>query len=327
MIAILVTPVKAQTQSTDLNNSIFADCGGSRVYNKYCDFKGSRSPQYVARSLNTTISGITDQISFGFQRQMSAYSQYFVNVYAMSTDFRNNDLEVVVYGSNSENNITTIMNNASYTFISKNQIQVVIPENSYIYHYIVISGDSLTGIDSYGVKKITLSWDDGSTDMSGVIDNQTQNTQNIINNANSNTETITNSITDMKNAIVDDTVNMQREQLNSLCSNSYKFNFTKGKAFYSNGSMYNSSLSFYTEEYTPIGSGVTKLYIQNANDNGSGGNIIIYDSQKNFLDYWGVRNQSFNLPSGASYFRIASTYPGILVTKNKPCEKNRRQDL
>ena len=173
-------------------------------------------------------------------------------------------------------------------------------------------------------------------DNSDIINNANQNADNIMNNANQNADNIMNNanqnasdiidnanqnasdIIDSSNQNANNTQNAIKDNIdNSLmnCSERYNINWIKGKSFSSNGSLSSSEDSYYSEDYIPTGY-ATKITISNAPLLGPGlsyGNIIIYDSNKNRLDYWGVYNRSFDLPSGSKYFRISSLKKDISV--------------
>ena len=121
---------------------------------------------------------------------ISSKPQYTMVIEAMSTDFRNNNFDILVYGSSQSDQQGILLTNYSYSFISKSKLQIIFTTDNYNYHTVIVSGSPLTGVSTYGIKKVTLSYDDGVNDNSDIINSNTQNTNDIIDNANSNTNDI-----------------------------------------------------------------------------------------------------------------------------------------
>ena len=320
LFAILTTDVSAAELKTyEITSGIknTTNCGTASL-GYYCWGQGSSLTTWSKTNFGSTNGYAVNDLAFDLNGTITyTNAPTTIEIYSPTNSFKNTSYYCYWGGNNQPSSCSVYR--ASSNHININFVSGL-SSPQYLYVSIGNTEQTSTWLDNISINKVIANQSVNDPNAS-VIQNQNENTAEIINTQNENTISLINN----QKIISDDNVNMQREQMNSLCSNSYKFNFTKGKSFYSNGSFSNNALSFYTEEYVSIGSNVTKLYIQNANDSGNAGNIILYDSSKNYLDYWGVRNQSFNLPSGAAYFRISSTYPGIIVTKNSKCETSEDQ--
>lgn len=146
-----------------------------------------------------------------------------------------------------------------------------------------------------------------------VINNNTQNTSDIIENNNQNSQNI---IDNQKTTEADNTRN-NLDTSTQNCGSLYKYNILMGRGYYSNGTQYIDFNTFYIDDYVSL-AGAKKLVLTDFNDSNNG-NIIIYDSNKNYIDYWGVRNQTITLPSNAAYFRYSTTIPTGRIFKDKAC--------
>ena len=252
MIAILVTPVKAKeiTNTININSKAYMPCGSTQYNGKYCAYINNGS--YSVRNINTTYSGVLNGLTFQFGDMISAKPQYTMIIEAMSTDFRNNSFEILVYGSSQSDTQGSLLSNYTYSFISKSKLQIIFTTDTYNYHTVIISGNPLTGINTYGIKKVTLSYDDGVNDNSDIINNNNQNTEDIINNANSNTEEVTNKITETFNQLVQNGLeenNNQRMLASRMCKNVYYTPISMGKSINSSGNEVTLANAFYTSEF------------------------------------------------------------------------------
>lgn len=206
----------------------------------------------------------------------------------------------------------------SYAFVpSTNATYIVIPYTT---------ANNCTDVNyfyGYTINNLGTASSVTQTDINNSINNQTT----IINNAISNSETnITNAITQSQN-VTDSTIvnnaNSTNDVINNglqTCTKQFKFTLKKGKAFKSNGTLSDNPDSYYTEKYYSL-SGATKLTISNTGLSypDYSGYIIIYDSSKNFLDYWSVKDVTFNLPSGASYYRLSTQMTGLTLYEGDGC--------
>lgn len=196
LIAILVTPVKAQEVSVNFTNSIYPGyvnnygCN-SGTTGQYCAI--STGGNVNSRSFNTRYNGVLQSIEFESNFYFRNNTTYTFDIYANSNDFRNNNVTAYCYSyDNYPSQAVSV--GCSYRFISKTHIQVVYPYNSHSHHFIQIVGTQVTGDTNYSLKSVYVTYDDGTQDFSGVIDNATNNTTDIINNNNSNTEIINENI-------------------------------------------------------------------------------------------------------------------------------------
>lgn len=306
---------KAQTQTRDMGNMIysgsFSPCGLS--YNKYC--VQTSNNQTATKSLNTTYSGVLNDITFTWQETGSYQTTIVIN--AMSTDFRNNDFNCNVWGSTQQDSFGTLMSSASCSFISKSKIQVVIPQNSYSYHTIHIWGNPLTGISTYGIKSIVESWDDGTQDTSAITDNATQNTTDIINNANENT---TNIISNMRSNAMSQ-LNSGRKQAITLCKNVYDTAMSYGKTLTNGGAIIDTTNeSYYTEDYASINvlsHPNNRVYISGPQNSKAGYYFAFYDSSYTFISGQRTALRNLVIPDNAVYFRFSSPEPTTYIFTEK----------
>lgn len=159
-------------------------------------------------------------------------------------------------------------------------------------------------------------------DINNSINNQTNIINNSINNAENN---IQDAITDSANNTDSNIINSANSTQDSInnglqtCTKQFKYVLKKGKEFDQNGNLIDNADSYYTEKYYSL-SGAKRLTISNTGlSSDSSGFIIIYDSNKNYLDYWGIRDRSFDLPEGASYFRLSTEMTGVSIYEGDGC--------
>lgn len=156
-----------------------------------------------------------------------------------------------------------------------------------------------------------------------IINNQTSSIQNqITQSQNVTNQTIIDSANNTDTTIVNN-ANSTNDVINNglqTCTKQFKFTLKKGKAFNSNGTLSDNPDSYYTEKYYSL-SGATKLTISNTGLSypDYSGYIIIYDSSKNFLDYWSVKDVTFNLPSGSAYYRLSTEMIGVTLYEGDGC--------
>lgn len=159
------------------------------------------------------------------------------------------------------------------------------------------------------------------------INNSINNQTNIINNSINNVENnIQNAITDSANNTDSNIINSANATQDSInnglqtCTKQFKYTLKKGKQFDENGNLSDNSDSYYTEKYYSL-SGATKLTISNTGLSypDSSGYIIIYNSNKQYLDFWSIRDTSFNLPEGASYYRLSTEMTGVSIYEGDGC--------
>ena len=160
-------------------------------------------------------------------------------------------------------------------------------------------------------------------DTNNSINNQTNIINNSINNVENN---IQNAITDSANNTDSNIINSANATQDSInnglqtCTKQFKYTLKKGKQFDKNGNLSDNSDSYYTEKYYSL-SGATKLTISNTGLSypDSSGYIIIYNSNKQYLDFWSIRDTSFNLPEGASYYRLSTEMTGVSIYEGDGC--------
>lgn len=156
-----------------------------------------------------------------------------------------------------------------------------------------------------------------------IINNQTTNIQNqITQSQNATNQTIIDSASNTDSNIANSANNTQDAINNGLqnCTKQFKYTLKKGKAFDENGNLSDNPDSYYTKKYYSL-SGATKLTISNTGLSypDSSGYIIIYDSNKQYLDFWSIRDTTFELPSGASYYRLSTEMTGVSIYEGDGC--------
>ena len=333
IMIIFLTP-KVFAQEFNMNSYTSATKNGTtsryratEIYNT-----GTSNTYTFGTQYNGRISDIETYFNYPFVANTTYTLTYNMN----TDDFRNN------FGSSywwdcdqtmTNNNATVVsptyvsMRKVKFTFRTTDStscIRVWLRSSN-------LSSTAITGVSNWRLNNITIydpDFQDGSnsgnqgsssgnttTDNtnSDIINNANQNTQEIIENNNQNTHDIINS-TETSSA---DSSRNNFDTTDKNCGMLYKYTTLKGKGFYSNGSMFDDENMYYTNEYIPLDS-ATKLVFEGFSST-STGNIIIYDSSKTYLDYWGVRNQTITLPSNARYFRIATTNPYGRLFKDTGC--------
>lgn len=324
---VFMLNVSAKQQTSDVTSSIYTDYNGDCTGGQrgYCALQ-TNSIAYT-RQTKTTYSGVLNALSFELHYVFNSNYQYTLSLNGMSTDFRNNYLSVSACGYTTNSSSCTSIP-VTLRYVSKSQLQVVFPQSSYYVYRVVIIGSPLTGVSTYGLKSAILTYDDGATDMSGVIDNQNQNTTDIINNNNSNTEDIIQNITNLissndKNSL--DNLNNARTSANSTCKNYYVAPINYGKKqLTAAGVLVDSNVySYYTEQYINIdiinSSYGDRLGIKNPAQAVSGYRFILYDSDFNFISTTNLANRNVVIPSNAQYFRFASPVPSTYIYRGGNC--------
>lgn len=156
-----------------------------------------------------------------------------------------------------------------------------------------------------------------------IINNQTSSIQNQITQSQSVTnQTIIDSANNTDSNIIN-SANATQDTINNglqTCTKQFKFVLKKGKTFDSNGILFDNSDSYYTEKYYSL-SGATRLTISNTGSSSSdfSGYIILYDSNKNYLDYYGIYDRTFDLPTGSSYYRLSTYITSLSLYEGDGC--------
>ena len=323
-----------------------------------CSYNGSGSTYYgdpndgfnSARcySLGTRYSPRLGYIEFYIPTSamsFTANTSYTVTMNMATNDWRNNIMLQNVRYVNSSGGVITSSSNlptmTNFRFISRKQIKFnfKLPSGT-VYPYLrfvlssptygnpdpdissstYMTGDSNWNLSSIDISPVSTSSGSssggssgGAYDDTGIISNNNQNTSDIINNNNSNTQDIINS----NNISSIDSARNNFDTTDKNCGMLYKYNMLKGKAFSANGSQFDDDTKYYTNEYINL-NGATKVVLDGFSGVTSG-NIIIYDSNKNYLDFWNVINRTINLPTGSTYFRISTSIPSGRVFKDKGC--------
>lgn len=307
---------KAQTQSLNqtIYNPSFAPCGGAVASGRYCAYTSPST--YNIRNVNTTYSGVLNGITFSFNQNLSSADLYTFTIKAMGTDFRNNNFDVDYYASSSQSSQGSLQG-VTYRYVDKSTIQVIVSRTSYTYHTFILSGEPLTGVSNYGIKSVTLTWDDGTQDTSAITDNATQNTTDIINNANENT---TNIISNMKSNAMSQ-LNSGRKQAITLCKNVYDTAMSYGKTLTNGGAIIDTTNeSYYTEDYASINvltHSNNRVYISGPQNSKPGYYFAFYDSSYTFISGQRTALRSLVIPDNAVYFRFSSPEPTTYVFTEK----------
>lgn len=152
----------------------------------------------------------------------------------------------------------------------------------------------------------------GSTfDDSGIINNQNENTQQIIDNANQNAQDTISSINNFANQAVANhlaDLNQKRQEVSNTCKNVIYSPLGLGKTFNTSGSLVNTSGAYYTIDKVDILTSYgTKLWVQNPRSSSSGYYILFYNDNDQVLDYWRTATRTITIPTGATYFKFATT--------------------
>lgn len=164
-----------------------------------------------------------------------------------------------------------------------------------------------------------------STEINNALSSQTNEINNTISNQ---TSIIQDSITQSEENITN-SINDGFEQAFGVCPKNLisDITFTSGYKFDKEGNLISAN-AYYTKDYIPLDSSILTLSGFN-NDYNLNGNLILYDSNKNFIDYFYVANRTINIPSNAKYFRFSS-YTNtnmIICTKNSCTCENKLDSL
>lgn len=206
----------------------------------------------------------------------------------------------------------------SYAFTpSTNGTYIVIPyttannctDVNYFYGYTI---NNLGSANNVSQQDINNSINNQTTIINNSINNVENNIQNSINESANNTDS---NIINSSNA-TQDSINNGLQN----CTKQFKYTLKKGKGFDENGNLSDNSDSYYTEKYYSL-SGATKLTISNTGLSypDFSGYIIIYNSNKQYLDFWSIRDTTFNLPEGASYYRLSTEMSGVTLYEGDGC--------
>ena len=326
LFAILTTPVKAAELKTTVITTGVANTTncGTKSNGSYCYGQGYTSITWSKANFGSSYGAAVEYLAFDLNGTFPQYSNVPATLQIISNgnSFSNTNYICSWSGSNQPSNCSIVR-------VSSNQLNVNfrMPLNGYTPQYLYItigsnSQGSFQGLDGIIIStiKILQTVDDPNA---SVIENQNQNTDLIVNNNNENTMSIINS----QNLIANDNIQTARTQLESMCSNSYSVSLTKG-GLISGTSVVSSELGFYSD-YINVGlrgNSFTRVCLTNTYQ-GSTPNqyLIFYDSNKNVLQTNYANNACRNLPSGTTYFRIGTLYPGALVTAGDYCEKAEEQ--
>ena len=133
-------------------------------------------------------------------------------------------------------------------------------------------------------------------------------------------EDIKNSINDLEDSIINN--NSSDAITNSLnsCGTQYKYKLIKGQGFNANGTMYDSKISYYTEDFYSLDN-ATSLTLKGFGSQAVG-YILLYDANYNFIDYWGVRDRYIEelLPT-AKYFKVSTSITSGMIFKGECTNK------
>lgn len=355
ILALLIVLFGKNVFASEFNMNSYTSATKNGTTNRYRATEIYNTGTSNTYTFGTQYSGRISDIETYFNYPFSANTTYTLTYNMNTEDFRNNFGSSYWWDCSQSmtNNNATVqsvsyinMKKVKFTFTTGNDatscIRVWLRSSN-------VSTSAITGVSNWRLNSITIydpEWQNGTSSSTGsqgtssgstsgtsstnnnsdVINNATENTQNIINNQNSNTLDIidnanqnTQDIINNNSTSVVDSERNNLDTINNNCGFLYKYNTKIGKAFYSNGSQYDLDTSYYTDDYIDI-QGATKLVLQGfSSNNYNTGTIIIYDSNKNYVDYWGVRDQSITLPSNAKYFRIATTVPSGRIFKDKGC--------
>lgn len=160
-------------------------------------------------------------------------------------------------------------------------------------------------------------------DINNSINNQTNIINNSINNVENNIQNAINQSANNTDSNIINSSNATQDSINNglqNCTKQFKYTLKKGKQFDQNGNLSDNADSYYTEKYYSL-SGATKLTISNTGLSypDSSGYIIIYNSNKQYLDFWSIRDTTFNLPEGASYYRLSTEMSGVTLYEGDGC--------
>ena len=217
-----------------------------------------------------------------------------------------------------------------YSFVAVNDaIMLAVPYTSeytcsscrnYSYGYTIVDGGNANNLTEQQIN--TIINNQTSSIQNQITQSQSVTNQTIIDSANSTNQAIINSANNTDSAIVN-SANATQDSINNglqTCTKQLKFTLIKGKAFNRLGALSDNADSYYTENYYVIGD-TTKLTLSNVglSSPDSAGYIIIYDSNKQYLDYWSIIDRTLTLPSGAYYYRLSTTIPSITLYQGEGC--------
>ena len=185
--------VNASTVETNLTNSIsippsYSACSQSN--GKYWGDNGDSSSSCHVWNKNTTYSGVLYNIEMVLKGGWVVNEPAFINITAMSTDFRNYQNDLYCYIENQSG--TSLP--CSLTFNSKSLLTISFTPTSAQQNYVLTiasnNGNAITGINTFGIKSVISKQYTG--DNQDIINTQNQNTQDIIDSNNDNTQDIIN---------------------------------------------------------------------------------------------------------------------------------------
>lgn len=153
----------------------------------------------------------------------------------------------------------------------------------------------------------------------GYANNLTQSQiQTIINN---NFNNISTAVQDSENSIKE-SISDTEDSINNTINDTFQdcpdnllanVNWSSGYNFDIDGNLVSSSSHYYTNDYYTISSNVTYSIINGSSS--AQGYLLLYDKDKNFLDYWGVRDRSFTTIEDVAYFRISTLDKSVILYK------------
>lgn len=168
--------------------------------------------QVSTASINTTVNGVAIAFMFYYYEPVNLNYTYTMEINFMSSDLLKsfNSSMVHVYSCNSDvcNPVSIVSVTKNNNTGNSNKLTVEfnpISVGTYVYTNLSnsASATAITGVSTFGIKNVNLTYVNANQD---IINNQTNNTNNIINNNNSNTQEIIDNQNSNASAI-QDTIN------------------------------------------------------------------------------------------------------------------------
>ena len=186
------------------------------------------------------------------------------------------------------NRTTALPNNAYYVAFSSNNPNIVLT---------IDTGFCTNKLDGIGQRVI-----DGAN---SIIENSNINANNIISG-------VGNSIINGAN----DLIESQNNNLNTCFDYFTSEQLHRGKAINQNGNMFDSANWYYSDFYELLKGSI--ITITNGDSSFTQFNwIVLYDSNKQVFDYYGLTNRTINIPNNVKYVRLSTNNPNIKVQNNK----------
>lgn len=153
----------------------------------------------------------------------------------------------------------------------------------------------------------------------GYADNLTQSqVQTIINN---NFNNISTAVQDSENSIKE-SISDTEDSINNTINNTFQdcpdnllanVNWSSGYNFDEEGNLIEKSGYYYTNDYYTISENTAYSFITGSSS--TQGYLILYDKDKEYLDWWSVRDRSFTTNENAFYFRISTLDKSVVLYK------------